>query len=283
MPGEGYVLQVGEAKSYTFVIAKKLYDEVFQDALHWFYYQRSGIAIEADLAGEEYARAAGHVGVAPNQGDVHVPCQAESDALEFLGEPWSCNYTLDVTKGWYDAGDHGKYVVNGGVSTAQLLQTHERTLHISQKFDLLRNVAIKIPESNNRVPDILDEARWELEFMLKMQIPAGSPKQYINGGLVDVSGMVHHKIHDNEWTGIPLDPAADPKLRELHRPSTSATLNLAAAAAQAARLYQPYDLGFVKRTLAAAETAYNAAKKNPAIYAPDSDGKIFVTVLVTYS
>ena len=42
------------------------------------------------------------------------------------------------------------------------------------------------------MPDLLDEARWELEFMLKMQVPDGQPK----------AGMVHHKIHDKEWTAL---------------------------------------------------------------------------------
>ena len=78
--------------------------------------------------------------------------------------------------------------------------------------------------------------------MLTMQVPAGKP----------LAGMVHHKVHDSQWTGLPLDPAADDKVRELHRPSTAATLNLAAVAAQGARIFERYDRSFSKELLKAA-------------------------------
>ena len=57
-----------------------------------------------------------------------MPCQPDNETERAYGEPWTCDYKLDVSKGWYDAGDHGKYVVNGGISTAQLLQTYELSL-----------------------------------------------------------------------------------------------------------------------------------------------------------
>jgi endoglucanase len=119
-----------------------------------------------------------------------------------------------------------------------------------------------LPESGNGVPDVLDEARWELEFLLSMQVPAGKP----------LAGMAHHKVHDDNWTGLPLLPNLDPQPRHLHKPSTAATLNLAAAAAQCARLFAPYDAAFAQRCLTAARTAWDAAKANPAIYATVADG-----------
>jgi endoglucanase len=186
------------------------------------------------------------------------------------GEPWTCGYRLDVSGGWYDAGDHGKYVVNGGISVAQLMQEYERTKYArSVDRGKLGDATLRVPETGNHVPDILDEARWELAWMLSMQVPSGSPPQLIDGQLVDLSGMVHHKIADQDWTGLPLDPAADPQVRELHRPSTAATLNLAAAAAQGSRLFARFDRPFAARLLAAARTAYRAAQAHPAIYAPN--------------
>jgi endoglucanase len=95
-----------------------------------------------------------------------------------------------------------------------------------------------------------------------MQVPAGQP----------LAGMAHHKIHDANWTGLPLLPHLDPQQRELHPVSTAATLNLAATAAQAARLYHRYDRDFAARALAAARLAYTAAQTNPIRYASDSDG-----------
>lgn len=87
----------------------------------------------------------------------------------------------------------------------------------------------------------------------------------------DLSGMVHHKMHDNQWTQLPMPPDMDPKRRELHRPSTAATLNMVATAAMSARLWAPYDSAFAQQCLDAARTGYAAAKANPAIYAPGTD------------
>ncbi|MBQ0989477.1 glycoside hydrolase family 9 protein [Micromonospora sp. PSH03] len=252
-PGTGLTLTVDGETSHPFDISGALYDQLRSDSLQFFYAQRSGIAIDGDLIGDEYARPAGHLGVAPNQGDTNVPCQ-----------PGVCDYSLDVRGGWYDAGDHGKYVVNGGIATYQLLNTFERTRTAATANGgaELADGTLRVPERDNGVPDILDEARWELEFLLRMQVPAGKP----------LAGMVHHKIHDQNWTGLPLSPQDDPQPRELHPPSTAATLNLAATAAQCARLFAPYDAAFATRCGTAAKTAYAAAKAHPAVYASPTDG-----------
>lgn len=272
--GSGYTLAVGGAISYPFSISSTVYDTLRQDALRFFYLQRSGIAIDGNLVEPQYARAAGHIQVPPNQGDAIVPCQWINESLITYLEPWTCNYTLNVTQGWYDAGDQGKYVVNGGISAAQLLMQYERTLHTPNVTNQLGDGSLRLPERSNGVPDILDEARWELEFLLKMQVPSNSPPQLVNGSMVDVSGMVHHKMHDNQWTPLPTDPSQDPKRRELHRPSTAATLNVAAAGAMGARLFTNFDPAFSQQCLTAAKTAYAAAKRHPAIYAPSTDGDL---------
>ncbi|WP_171114954.1 glycoside hydrolase family 9 protein [Streptomyces sp. Z423-1] len=249
--GEGLTLVADGETSRPFDIDARVYERLRLDALKFYYTQRSGIEIRDDLR-PGYGRPAGHVGVAPNQGDANVPCQ-----------PGVCDYTLDVTGGWYDAGDHGKYVVNGGISAWELLSTYERALHARTAHPgTLRDGTLAIPESGNKVPDILDEVRWELEFLLKMQVPDGRP----------LAGMAHHKMHDEQWTGLPLLPSDDPQKRELHPPSTQATLNLAATAAQAARLYRPYDRAFAARALKAARKAWTAALAHPAMYADPNDG-----------
>lgn len=81
-------------------------------------------------------------------------------------------------------------------------------------------------------------------------------------------------MHDNQWTQLPTLPSTDPKRRELHRPSTAATLNMAGTAAMSARLWAQYDTVFSQQCLAAARSAYAAAKANPSIHAPDSDGDL---------
>lgn len=249
--GTGFTLVADGETSRPFDVDAAAYGRLSTDALKWFYAQRSGIAID-DALRPGYGRAAGHVGVAPNQGDTSVPCQAGI-----------CDYSLDVRGGWYDAGDHGKYVVNGGISTWELLNEYERTTVVpGADRKALRDGTLRIPESGNGVPDVLDEARWELDFLLRMQVPAGQP----------LAGMAHHKIHDANWTGLPLLPSADPEKRELHAPSTAATLNLAAVAAQAGRVYRPVDRAFATRSLDAARKAWAAAVAHPAVYASTADG-----------
>ncbi len=270
--GAGFTLVADGETSHPFDIGlDAAYERLRTEALAVYYTNRSGIAID-DAIMPGYGRAAGHVGVPPNQGDTAVPCMALTDVGQGLYDaPWTCpdGYALDVTGGWYDAGDHGKYVVNGGIAVAQLMQTYERSLKArSADRGALGDSTLRLPETGNGVPDILDEARWELDWMLKMQVPAGSAPQGIDGQLVDVSGMAHHKISDADWTGLPLDPAADSQPRHLFRPSTAATLNLAAVAAQGARLFKKYDRAFAAELLDAARTAYDAAKANPDIFAP---------------
>ncbi|MFF3818504.1 glycoside hydrolase family 9 protein [Streptomyces bluensis] len=248
--GKGYTVTIDGQKSAPFAIADNIYTQLRTDALAYFYQNRSGIKIDADLVGKEYARPAGHVDGAASS-DQKVPCQ-----------PQVCDYSLDVSGGWYDAGDYGKYVVNGGISVAQLMSSYERTLHTKgADRDALGDGRLVVPEHGNGVPDILDEARWEMDFLLKMQVPKGQK----------LAGMAHHKIHDAQWSALPLRADKSAGQRELHAPSTAATLNLAATAAQAARLFEPYDAKFAAKSLSAARAAWDAAKANPKMFADPGD------------
>jgi endoglucanase len=230
--GQGYRLTVGGETSPPFSISHEAYASLRKDALSYFYKVRSGIEIEAEFAGEAYARPAGHVGLRPNRGDTSVGCVDARAARTIYGEAWGCGYKLNVAGGWYDAGDFGKYVVNGGIAAAQLLASYERALHYSGGGSpALSDRLVRIPEAGNGLPDILDEARWELDFLCLMTVPEGEP----------FAGMAHHKIHGNRWTIGPILPHLDREERVLHRPSTAATLNLAAAAAQGARLFARHD------------------------------------------
>ncbi|MFE2444875.1 glycoside hydrolase family 9 protein [Streptomyces sp. NPDC059426] len=247
--GNGYTLTVDGRTSHPFDIRADLYDGLRADAMSFFYQQRSGIPIEASLAGTAYARPAGHLGVAPNRGDTAVPCVSGV-----------CDYARDVRGGWYDAGDQGKYVVNGGLAVWQLVNSFERAKRAGHAA-ALGDSMLRVPERGNGIPDVLDESRWELEFLMRMQIPEGKPR----------AGMAFHKVHDAAWTGLPTRPEQDAEPRELHAPSTAATLNLAAAAAQCARVYAPYDAAFAARCLDSARRAWAAAQANPDVLAPGSD------------
>jgi endoglucanase len=246
--GEGYTLAVGDQESRPFAISKDVYKQMKIDALRYFYHNRSSMPIAMPYAAQEqWTRPAGHVS------DSTVPCLPGS----------GCDYTLDVKGGWYDAGDHGKYVVNAGYSVWAMLNQYERALAFNKSAEAFGDKTLNIPESGNGVSDLLDEARYEIEFMLKMEVPAGNP----------LAGMVHHKIHDEDWTGIPTAPDKDPMKRFLHAPTTAATLNLSAVAAQASRIWKDIDSVFAKKCLEAGERTYLAAKKNPKMFAGPEDHK----------
>jgi endoglucanase len=265
--GQGYRLQVGEAWSRPFAISRHPYAQLKYDALAYFYQTRSGAPIEARFVGDpKLARPAGH---RPDR----ATCFDKADLTK---HDWpGCAYTLDASGGWYDAGDQGKYVVNGGISVWTLMNAYER----AQARGTARAFAdgrAAIPENANGVSDLLDEARWELEFLLRMQIPEGTrmsvPVGRRKGGPPpfaerDVSGMAHTKISDETWTPLPTAPQDDRQTRYLYPPSTAATLNVAAATAQCARIWRRIDAAFADRCLTAARRALAAAERNPEIYA----------------
>ena len=251
--GTGYTIVVGSVASFPFDISSTVYHTLKYDALAYFYQTRSGIAISLPYAvRSDLTHPAGHIGVSPNQGDTSVPCASDA----------GCSYSLNVAGGWYDAGDQGKYVVNGGISLWTLLNQYERTKYLGTSSGDFANGKMNIPENGNGVADILDEARWEMEFLLKMQVPSGQPH----------AGMAHHKIHDVAWTGIPQRPDLDSQARALRPVSTAATLNLAATAAQCARIWASIDATFSNKCLTAAQTAWTAAQANPSMLASGSDG-----------
>lgn len=292
-PGTGYTIEVNGQSSYPFDIADDIYSEFKYDAIKYFYYNRSGIEIEGEFSGggntsyaanDDYGRPAGHL-----VWDSNIPCYDPNTDTTHEGA-WPdyipdcpAGHSADLTGGWYDAGDYGKYVVNGGISVWTLMNLYERF----ENFDAAALSAafgdntLNIPESGNGIPDILDEAAWQMEFLLKMQ----------NNDVFD--GMVHHKMHDDTWTALgflPLynsedssygpsnnaspgteDPLGYSRSRYMMAPSTAATLNVAATGAQCARVFDGHDDDLAGRCWEAAETAFAAAQANPDWYAPHRD------------
>ncbi len=257
-PGSDYKIVSNGLESVLFDITNDIYARLKKDAAAYFYHNRSGTPIDAEYVGEQWARAAGHLT------DNAVTCYKGKDAD---GNDWpGCDYTLDVSGGWYDAGDFGKYVVNGGISAWTLMDLYE------QMPDAFPDGSLSIPEQANGVPDLLDEARWEMEFLLSMQVPEGE----------QLAGMVHHKMHDESWATMPMVPPREVNNdnaneiagtgRYLYPPSTAATLNLAATGAVCARIWGEIDPEFSQKCLSAAEIAWEAAVANPQIYRGQQSG-----------
>ena len=154
--GVGFRLEVGEQLSHSFRIGNVPYGQLGLDALRVLTLLRSGTPVSDGVAAG-YARPAGHVGLFPNRGDTEVPGWAGPDA-ERLYPGWRCEGHFDVSGGWYDAGDYGKYVTSGGIALWQLLGT----------IDLLTALEADAPALNAALQE---ECRWQLDWMLRMQVP----------------------------------------------------------------------------------------------------------------
>lgn len=266
--GTGYRLHAAGATSRAFSVKDLPYSDLATEALRFFYQQRSGIPIErAYVQRPDLARAAGHPAEI-------VTCFAGTDER---GVRWpGCAYRLNTTGGWYDAGDQGKYVVNGGLSAWALLDLHTR-LAAWGVPNLFADGTLPIPERDNGGDDLLDEARVEVQFLLAMQVPEGQrlsvatqvePGRPAGGfATIDAGGLAHSKVADEHWTPLPTAPADDAEPRHLYPPTTAATLNLAAVAAQSARVWQDRDAAFAARCLQAARHAWAAAERHPTLYA----------------
>jgi endoglucanase len=175
----------------------------------------------------------------------HDVCHVNDASLDHEGEP--AGERKDATGGWHDAGDYNKYTVNGAFTAGVLLRAYE---HFAPQ---LANVRLDIPESGNAVPDLLDEVRWELEWLLKMQAD---------------DGRVYHKVSTFEFSGYIL-PERESSPRYFSEWSSSATADFVAVMAQAARVFQPVDRGFAERCLSAAEKSYAFLSSHPAEHRPD--------------
>lgn len=268
-PGDGLVLEVCGVRSRPFSIGAPVYDRLAEDALRYFYLNRLGIDLEPEFTGgDAWARAGGFM-------DAEATCFTGEDQT---GTQWpGCDYTLQTRGGWADAGDYGQYVVNGGITVWTLHYVFER-LQTRGEIEALNwtGQRVALPESRDGWSEILLEARWQMEFLLSLQVPDGAqvwvdarqseddPSLPVQ---IDGSGLVHHKHHERAWLPLPLLPADADEPRYLYPPSTAATLNLAAVGAQCSRVWRSYDEAFADRCLQAAQNAFDAALRHPELYA----------------
>ena len=201
-------------------------------SLKAFYYQRASMPLLEKYAGK-WSRKEGH-----------------PDSIVFIhssaigpGRPEGT--VVNSSGGWYDAGDYNKYVVNSGISVATLLSAYE---DYPKYYDTLKT---NIPESKNSTPDILDEALYNIRWMLKMQDPN--------------DGGVYHKCTNPEFDPMIMPELAKEK-RYLVQKSTAATLDFTAVMAQSARVWSKFKKeypGLSDSCLKASRTAWDWAVKNP--------------------
>jgi endoglucanase len=226
--GKYFIEVPGVGRSWNFEVDKNVYQRAYTLAMLGFYGQRCGTAVDLGPEFPGYSHPACH-----QHGEFHSSSGAKGER--------------DNLGGWHDAGDYGRYMVNSGVSTGTLLWAWEI---FGQK---LKNISLHIPETGNGTPDILNEARWNIAWMLKMQ---------------DNDGGAWHKQTSEHFSGF-VAPQDDKLPSEVigtgsaPYKSTCATADLAAVGAIAARVYRPFDAKFAEQALEAARKAWAWTEKNP--------------------
>ena len=213
--------------SFVFDISSNVFKEAYYKSLKSFYFQRCGMELTAEFAGV-YHHTQCHI----NDGILHSST-GESGYLENIG-------------GWHDAGDYGKYVVNAGITVGTLLMGYE---YFPERFN---QDDLNIPESGNGIPDILDEAKYELEWLLKMQRDDGG---------------VYFKLTRENFSGFVM-PSTDNAIRYIYEVSSTATGDFAAMMARASRLFKEYNSGFADTCLNAAVLAWTFLSNHSTIVPP---------------
>lgn len=143
VPGEYYVEAPLLGRSYSFVIEDNLYDKVFHESIKQYYYNRCGITLTENYAGNKTHNAC-HTGKAVLRKDMNV--------------------ALDVSGGWHENSQGSKKIETAAKNVATMLLAFEL-------FEDSFTDDINIPESGNGIPDLLDEIRYEIDWFLKMQDP----------------------------------------------------------------------------------------------------------------
>lgn len=226
-PGRYEIVTADGRRSAPFTIADSVYDDLLRKAIRFYYYQRCGSVLSSLHAGP-YARNLCHI----------------ADAF-FHGSSDSAGF-MHTTGGWHDAGDFGKYVVNAGITVGTLLMAYEA---FPERFS---SDALGIPESGNGVPDLLDEVRYELEWLLRMQA---------------ADGRVFTKVTSERFAPMVM-PHLHREPRYIYAASTTATADLVAVAARAARVYRVFDPEFADRCLEAARRGWAFLQAHPDILPP---------------
>jgi endoglucanase len=222
----------GVGRSAPFKVGADVYNEPFRTATRAMYLWRCGTAVSGTHDGQTFA---------------HGPCHLDDAFLDFVG---GGHVKKDLAGGWHDAGDYNKYVVNAGFTVGVMLQAWD---HFGDRVRALR---LDIPESGNKTPDFLDEVRWELDWLLRMQADDGG---------------VYHKVSTQKFGGFVL-PEAEKADRYATPWSSAATADFVAVMAMASRHFAPYDRVFAERCLTAARKSHAFLAAHPENHPADLAG-----------
>jgi endoglucanase len=237
-PGTYEIVDVDRnLRSARFEIGANVYRNVLVQAVRTFYYQRAGHAKNAGQAGTSWADDASHL--KPGQ---------DTQARRFLDKNNAAT-ARDVSGGWYDAGDLNKYTGWTAGYAQELLDAYIQNPKVwTDDFNL--------SESYNGIPDLLDEAKWGMDHLKRLQNADGSVLSVV--GLAGAS---------------PPSAATGPSY--YGDVNTSATLAAAAAYAHGAKVFGSLKNAAMKTyaadLLARARRAYDWAVANPNVLFYNND------------
>ena len=147
-------LETDTLTSFSFQVGDRIYDSLLTDLTKYYYYQRQGLDLDAKYAGD-FARKNLH----PDDAKVKKWSDRDDPDAE----------TFDITQGWYDAGDYGKYTSPAATSAENLLLAYDLFPEV------LRNMTLQIPETDQAnpayadAPGFLSELKWEIDMLLKLE------------------------------------------------------------------------------------------------------------------
>lgn len=213
-PGR-YKIVIGNRESYPFDIRSDIFDQALRATFRFFYYQRAFTAIEQQFAEGPWYRPT----------DAHLA-------------------PAGVVKGWHDAGDLTVYNATMTQSIFWMLEAWSDFRPMDDNYN--------IPESGNGIPDLLDEARWGLEWLLSMQDP--------NGGFW---GNATAQNGTNSYPYGVTFPQSVTSYMKTVPPCVQTTSKAIAVLGYAAGVFRQFDQAFANRCLAAARTGWTWMMANP--------------------
>jgi endoglucanase len=219
-----YYLEDGELRSPNFRIGEKVYKEATRLLLRSYYLQRCGVEL-----------------LDPETGLSHEACHlndgvyARDDEFNKEGLP------RDAAGGWHDAGDYGKYIAPATVTVNRLLSLY---LMAPERYP---DEALSTPESGNGISDLLDEVKFELDWMLRMQ---------------RADGAIYRKLSGAKWPKV-ISPENDTQPRYIYGVSSPETGKFISSMAIAFRAYKDIDTDLANSYLAAAKKSWLWLQQQP--------------------
>ena len=227
--GKYYITAKGLGESDTFKIGEKVYKDAFEKAVYFFYLQRCGCDLPKEYAGLF----------------AHKACHTDEAVV------YGTEEKREVSGGWHDAGDYGRYVGPGAMAVAQLLLAYEANEKMAGQYNEL-----VYEQSEDNLPHYLQELKYELDWMMKMQRE---------------DGALYHKVTCYSFCGF-IMPEEEKDELVISPVSVTATADFAAVTAMAVRFYKKYDEEYAAKLEEVSRKAYKALKdlklpggfKNPA-------------------